>query len=151
MSPTNDFFSDINFVGRIFIAKLSFITSGRFCEFGDFEGSKLIGLFFKYKSILSYLYADNPFYKAAEHLYIGLSAGYALVMAFWTGVRPNLFGRLWPDISGQTDDSVLQTLWYYVYEILNLITTCFGLFERSIFPEGGIPDYNEIKKQLENI
>jgi len=95
--------------------------------------------------ILSFLYADNPFYKAAEHLYIGLSAGYALVMAFWTGVRPNLFGRLWPDVSGQTDDSILQTLWYYVYEFLNLITTCFGLFERSIFPEGGIPDYNEIK------
>ena len=74
-------------------------------------------------SILSYLYGDNPFYKAAEHLYIGLSAGYALVMAFWTGVRPNLFGRLWPDISSQTDISFLQQGWYYIYEILNFIFT----------------------------
>ncbi len=95
--------------------------------------------------ILSFLYSDNPFYKAAEHLYIGLSAGYALVMAFWTGVRPNLFGRLWPEISDKSDGSMIHTLWYYVYDFLNLISTCFGLFDRSIFPEGGIPDYHEIK------
>ena len=69
--------------------------------------------------IFSYLFDDNPFYKAAEHLYIGLSAGYALVMAFWTGVRPNLFGRLWPKISDDAEGSMLQSLWYYVYEFLN--------------------------------
>lgn len=32
--------------------------------------------------ILSYLFDDNPFYKAAEHLFIGVSAGYAAAMAF---------------------------------------------------------------------
>ena len=26
--------------------------------------------------IFSYLYKDNPFYKAAEHLFVGVSAGY---------------------------------------------------------------------------
>ena len=26
-------------------------------------------------AIFSYLYDDNPFYKAAEHLYVGISAG----------------------------------------------------------------------------
>ena len=77
--------------------------------------------------ILSFLYDDNPFYKAAEHLYIGLSAGYALVMAFWTGVRPNLFGRLWPKIAEDADGSIIQTAWYYVYDFLNLITTFFGI------------------------
>ena len=95
--------------------------------------------------ILSFLYDDNPFYKAAEHLYIGMSAGYALVMAFWQGVRPNLFGRLWPQITTDGDGTILQSIWYSVYEFLNFITTCFGLFDRSIFPEGGIPEYEEIK------
>ena len=95
--------------------------------------------------ILSFLYADNPFYKAAEHLYIGLSAGYALAMGFWSGVRPNLFGRLWPQISEDSVGSIWQSIWYYVYEILNFLTTGFGLLDRSIFPKGGIPDYEEIK------
>jgi hypothetical protein len=27
-------------------------------------------------SILSYLYGDNPFYKTAEHIFVGVSAGY---------------------------------------------------------------------------
>ncbi len=26
--------------------------------------------------IFSYLYKDNPFYKIAEHLFVGISAGY---------------------------------------------------------------------------
>ena len=60
--------------------------------------------------ILSFLYDDNPFYKAAEHLYIGMSAGYALVMAFWQGVRPNLFGRLWPQITTDGDGTILQSI-----------------------------------------
>ena len=33
-------------------------------------------------SIFSYLYKDNPFYKAAEHLYIRVSAGYVAVISF---------------------------------------------------------------------
>jgi len=95
--------------------------------------------------ILSFLYDDNPFYKAAEHLYIGMSAGYALVMAFWQGVRPNLFGRLWPQIPTDENSSLFQTIWYSIYDFFNLITTGFGIFDRSIFPEGGIPEYDEIK------
>ena len=34
--------------------------------------------------ILSFLYKDNPFYKFAEHLFIGISAAYWMVMGFWT-------------------------------------------------------------------
>ena len=47
-------------------------------------------------SIFSFLYKDNPFYKAAEHLFVGISAGYIAVLSFWQQVQPNLFGRLWP-------------------------------------------------------
>ena len=49
-------------------------------------------------AIFSYLYDDNPFYKAAEHLFIGVSAGYWAALFFWTQIQPNLFGRLWPKI-----------------------------------------------------
>ena len=47
-------------------------------------------------SILSYLYGDNPFYKAAEHIFVGVSAGYIFALTWWDQVWPNLFGRLFP-------------------------------------------------------
>ena len=47
-------------------------------------------------SILSYLYGDNPFYKAAEHIFVGVSAGYVFALTWWDQVWPNLFGRLFP-------------------------------------------------------
>ena len=47
-------------------------------------------------SILSYLYGDNPFYKSAEHIFVGVSAGYIFALTWWDQVWPNLFGRLFP-------------------------------------------------------
>ena len=47
-------------------------------------------------SIFSYLYGDNPFYKAAEHIFVGVSAGYIFSLTFWDTIKPNLFGRLFP-------------------------------------------------------
>jgi hypothetical protein len=47
--------------------------------------------------ILSFLYDDNPFYKFAEHLFVGVSAAYWMVLGFWTTLVPNLFGKLVPD------------------------------------------------------
>jgi hypothetical protein len=47
-------------------------------------------------AIMSFLYDDNPFYRFAEHLFIGVSAAYWMVIGFWTTLVPNLFGRLWP-------------------------------------------------------
>ena len=47
-------------------------------------------------SIFSYLYGDNPFYKAAEHLYVGISAGFLVSLSFWQQLQPNMFGRFWP-------------------------------------------------------
>ena len=47
--------------------------------------------------ILSYLYGDNPFYKIAEHIFVGVSAGYVFALTWWDQVWPNLFGRLFPN------------------------------------------------------
>ena len=95
--------------------------------------------------IFSFLYKDNPFYKAAEHLFVGVSAGYVAVLSFWQQVQPNLFGRLWPSRVDVDNGSILQSIWYAIYEIFNFITTGFGVLDRSIFPEGGIKGFEEIR------
>ena len=95
--------------------------------------------------IFSFLYKDNPFYKAAEHLFVGISAGYVAVISFWQQVQPNLFGRLWPSRIDVDDGSILTSIWYAIYEIFNVITTGFGVLDRSIFPEGGIKGFEEIR------
>jgi len=46
--------------------------------------------------ILSFLYRDNPFYKTAESVVVGVSAAYWMVVGFWTTLVPNLFGKLFP-------------------------------------------------------
>ena len=40
--------------------------------------------------VFSFLYRDNPFYKFAEHLFVGVSAGYYIVLNFWTVLVANL-------------------------------------------------------------
>ena len=95
--------------------------------------------------IFSFLYKDNPFYKAAEHLFVGISAGYVAVISFWQQVQPNLFGRLWPSRVDVDNGSILHSIWYAIYEIFNFITTGFGVLDRSIFPEGGIKGFEEIR------
>ena len=46
--------------------------------------------------IFSFLYKDNPFYKFAEHLFVGVSAAYWMVIGIWTTLMPNLVARIWP-------------------------------------------------------
>ena len=46
--------------------------------------------------IFSFLYRDNPFYKFAEAVFVGVSAAYWMVIAFWTVIVPNLAGTIWP-------------------------------------------------------
>jgi len=89
-------------------------------------------------AILSYLYKDNPFYKASEHIFVGASSGYWAVTYFWTQVHPNLFGRLWPASQMANSDSIINTIWYFPYKVIRLITTFFGILENDVFPVNGI-------------
>ncbi len=41
-------------------------------------------------AIFSFLYKDNPFYKFAEHLYVGTSAGYMLIYTYFLTIKPML-------------------------------------------------------------
>jgi hypothetical protein len=52
-----------------------------------------LGIFLTF-AILSYLYADNPFYKLAEHLFVGVSIGYVVTQQYYNVLLPNLFDRL---------------------------------------------------------
>ena len=47
--------------------------------------------------IFSFLYRDNPFYKFAEHLFVGVSAAYWMVIGIWSTLMPNLVGRIAPN------------------------------------------------------
>jgi hypothetical protein len=58
--------------------------------------------------VLSFLWRDNPFYKFAEHLFVGVSAGYWMVLGFWTTLWPNAVVMLVPAAARITDpDAVL--------------------------------------------
>jgi len=48
--------------------------------------------------ILSFLYKDNPFYKFAEHLFVGVSAAYWMVQGVWQTLMPNLIARITPGL-----------------------------------------------------
>ncbi len=74
--------------------------------------------------IMSFLFKDNPFYKFAESVVVGVSAAYWMVVGFWDVIIPNLFGKLspsfisnWamPGLSGEAD------FWYLVPLVLGIM------------------------------
>jgi len=58
-----------------------------------------LGAYFTF-SIFSFLYKDNPFYKLAEQIFVGLSAAYWFIYTIFNILVPNLFGKLATDFSG---------------------------------------------------
>jgi len=44
--------------------------------------------------VFSFLYRDNPFYKFAEHLFVGAAAGYLLAVQYQNVLRPNVIRPL---------------------------------------------------------
>lgn len=67
----------------------------------------------------SFLYRDNPFYKFAEHLVVGVSAGYFVIILWHNNLVPNLFGRL--------ADGHWYTLWLDSSKPWYLIPLILGL------------------------
>jgi hypothetical protein len=45
-------------------------------------------------AVFSFLFKDNPLYKLAEHLFVGVSAGYYIILNYWTVIKPNLIDPL---------------------------------------------------------
>jgi hypothetical protein len=44
-------------------------------------------------AIFSFLYKDNPFYKLAEHIYVGVSAGFWVIYVWSFDIKPMLIDR----------------------------------------------------------
>ncbi|MBI5868303.1 MAG: hypothetical protein HZB43_08470 [candidate division Zixibacteria bacterium] len=57
-------------------------------------------------AVFSFLYKDNPFYKFAEHLMVGVSAGYWVIILWYTVVIP----KMWQPLEAGK--------WYYIFPIL---------------------------------
>ena len=66
--------------------------------------------------IYSFLYKDNPFYKFAEYLFVGISAGYWLAYNYHSFMVPNLFVVLF-------GFDPLDFLRWYIFQTLNIPCT----------------------------
>ena len=86
-------------------------------------------------SIFSYLYGDNIFYKSAEHIFVGVSAGYIFAITFWDQIYPNLLGRLFPEyinVGYEFDISYIIPFILGIFMILRLVPNFSWLARISI-------------------
>lgn len=68
----------------------------------EFSPARTIGLWtaaFFTLCIFSYLYRDNVFYKLAESVIVGVSAGFFLVTSFWDSIVAQLMVELAPNLT----------------------------------------------------
>lgn len=86
-------------------------------------------------SIFSYLYGDNIFYKSAEHIFVGISAGYIFAITFWDQIYPNLLGRLFPsyiDAGYEFEISYIIPFILGIFMVLRLVPSLSWLARISI-------------------
>ncbi|HOP08022.1 MAG TPA: hypothetical protein PLF13_12105 [candidate division Zixibacteria bacterium] len=68
-------------------------------------------------AIYSFLYEDNPLYKFAEHLFVGVSAAYWMCQAFWSTIVGNLIPRLSEGLSNYFMQPYQASPWNPAYII----------------------------------
>ncbi|MCP4231527.1 MAG: hypothetical protein GY771_15460 [bacterium] len=81
-------------------------------------------------AIYSFLYKDNPLYKFAEHLFIGVSAGYFLAYYFWNLFVPNLWDHLYAGFGALFSQGLWTMDLLYVFAALLGITMIFRFFPK---------------------
>ncbi len=78
-------------------------------------------------AIFSFMYKDNPFYKFAEHLFVGVSAAYWMVTGIWQTLVPNLIGKLYPEFivkNFNIKTSAEANYFYFIPLILGILLLC---------------------------
>ena len=63
----------------------------------EYGTSEIVGLFcaaFLTLCVFSFLFGDNPFYKFAEHVYVGVSAGYWMCSIYWSTIHQEVYEPL---------------------------------------------------------
>lgn len=81
--------------------------------------------------LYSFLYKDNPFYKFAEHLFVGMSAGYWVIYTIMNVLVPNWWQKLVPAEGG------FQAIWLVpgvlsLFMLFRLIPKLAGLSRFSL-------------------
>lgn len=66
-------------------------------------------------AVFSFLYQDNPIYKFAEHLYVGISAAYWMCQGFWSTIVGNLFPRISSNLSSYFEVQYRGESWDFMY------------------------------------
>ncbi|MEA2030321.1 MAG: hypothetical protein U9N55_01835 [candidate division Zixibacteria bacterium] len=75
-------------------------------------------------AIFSFLYRDNPFYKFAEHLFVGVSAAFWMTMGFWSTIVGNLIPRVSEDLSHFFEvpyEPASRNLFYFIPVFLGIL------------------------------
>ncbi len=65
-------------------------------------------------AIFSFLYKDNPLYKFAEHLFVGLSAGYTAAIYYHNNIYPNIIAHLKTAIEQASQGHFAGGEWIYI-------------------------------------
>lgn len=63
-------------------------------------------------AILSFLIKDNPVYKFAEHVFVGISAGYGVVLVWHEAVLPIMLYRVFPSLGA--DPTAQANYWVFI-------------------------------------
>jgi hypothetical protein len=88
--------------------------------------------------ILSFLYDDNPFYKFAESLFIGVSAGYYAVQGLWEEIIKNLVTKLIPAVGASLVENFDPASISTEDRLLALIPLAMGIMLLwRLAPKGG--------------
>lgn len=84
-------------------------------------------------AIYSFLYKDNPIYRFAESLLIGVSVGFLLVVTFDTTVIPKGIDPLSANFKAMFGKGQMRAFWLFLW---SLIPLCLGLFMFARFVPG---------------
>lgn len=60
--------------------------------------------------IYSFLYRDNPFYRFAEHLFLGVSVGYGIVLSYHDGLIPFAWNPFWKAVTEREPVGLLKLI-----------------------------------------
>ena len=105
----------------------------------SFSTSRTIGLWLAAiltLAIMSFLCGDNPFYKTAEAILVGSSAGYAMAYAFYTGIVDQLLINLFPAMVRAWTSPGLP--WDYVWDWVYVIPAILAIMlVCRLLPKGG--------------
>lgn len=112
----------IIFVAAVIAFAVAMLLKQSLADVSYAEAFKITLMGFLTLSIFSFLYNDNPFYKFAEHLFVGVSAAYWMCVGFWSNIVQQAVPRLSKNLSEFFEiDFLGYELHYYIPIVFGLI------------------------------